>query len=200
MSFQFDHDELTSNTSFDAMLAFLNGTSYDAWENEWNDQVVNLWETVVIILYSFVIIFGFFANLMIVVVILRYKQLHTVTNIFICYLAIAEVVLCVFNLPLQLHYQISSNWIFGKLLCYVFMPTFGVPFSSSSLAILMIAIDRYMLIVYPFKTRITNRQAVLAVAMIIIITIALSTPLIVFVDYVVLYHPFTREEKVSMML
>ncbi|CAG5128439.1 unnamed protein product [Candidula unifasciata] len=174
-----------SNVSFEDMLALLNATDhYDAWKSEWSVLVQDQWQTMVIIIYSFVIIFGFFANLLIVVVIIRYKQLHTVTNIFICYLALAEVALC-----------ISDNWMFGRILCYVAMPTFGVPLFSSSLAILMIAVDRYMLIVYPFKTRISNRQAILAVALIIVFTMALSTPLIVFVDYVEFYHPLMKEQK-----
>lgn len=186
-----------SNSSLDDMLALLNDSdNYDAWRSDWSVLVQDQWQTMVIIIYSFVIILGFFANLLIVVVIIRYKQLHTVTNIFICYLAVAEVALCVFNMPLQLHYQISENWMFGRILCYVAMPTFGVPLFSSSLAILMIAVDRYMLIVYPFKTRISNRQAILAVAMIVVFTLALSTPLFVFVNYVEFRHPYTKEQKV----
>lgn len=169
---------------------------YDAWHSDWTVVGDDKWHTVVIILYSIVILFGFFANLLIVVVIIRYKQLHTVTNIFICYLAIADVFLCVFNLPLQLHYQLSNTWMFGRVLCYVAMPTFGVPLFSSTLSILMIAVDRYMLIVHPFKTRMTNMQAIFAVVLIIIITITLSTPLIVYVEYMEFFHPSMKEEKV----
>jgi hypothetical protein len=32
-------------------------------------------------------------------------------------LAMADICLCVFNLPLQLHYQVTDNWIFGSVLC-----------------------------------------------------------------------------------
>ncbi|KAK0057008.1 prolactin-releasing peptide receptor [Biomphalaria pfeifferi] len=170
--------------------------NYDAWKDDWTILRENRWQTIlVIVLYSIVIIFGFFANLLVVAVILRYKQLHTVTNIFIAYLSMADVVLCVFNLPIQLHYQLSNKWMFGKLLCYVAFPTFGVPLFSSSLSILMIAIDRYILIVYPFKKRMTNLQAIVMVILIIIITVALSTPLVVYVEYVEIYHPYMREPK-----
>lgn len=172
--------------------------NYDAWKDDWTILRENRWQTIlVIVLYSIVIIFGFFANLLVVAVILRYKQLHTVTNIFIAYLSMADVVLCVFNLPIQLHYQLSNKWMFGKLLCYVAFPTFGVPLFSSSLSILMIAIDRYILIVYPFKKRMTNLQAIVMVILIIIVTVALSTPLVVYVEYVEIYHPYMREPKVG---
>lgn len=143
------------------ILDLLNETDfYDALQGELTSVVDDQWHTVVIILYSLVIIFGFFANMLVVVVIFRYKQLHTVTNIFICYLAIADVALCVFNLPIQLHYQLSNNWMFGRLLCHVAMPTFGVPLFSSTLSILMIAIDQYMSVVYPFKKCMTFLERV----------------------------------------
>ena len=66
------------------------------------------WRSLVIVLYSVVISFGFFANLLVVMVIVRHKQLHTITNIFICLLSIADVMLCVFNMPLQLHSQLNG--------------------------------------------------------------------------------------------
>nr|CAA57620.1 G protein-coupled receptor 105 [Lymnaea stagnalis] len=191
-----DAYDSSSNVTMEDLLATLNGTeNYEAWRSDWTVFAENKWQTIVITLYAVVIIFGFFANLLVVVVIIRYKQLHTVTNIFICYLAIADVALCVFNLPLQLHYQLSNNWMFGRVLCYVALPTFGVPLFSSSLSILMIAVDRYMLIVYPFKKRMTNMQAIITVVVIIICTVALSTPLIVYLDYVEFVHPLMREQK-----
>ncbi|KAH9515475.1 hypothetical protein Btru_014588 [Bulinus truncatus] len=197
MSNVLDHDAYDMNMSVEEQLTLLlnNTENYDAWKGDWTILADNQWQTVVIVLYSVVIIFGFFANLLVVVVILRYKQLHTVTNIFISYLAIADVALCVFNLPIQLHYQLSNNWMFGRLLCYVAFPSFGVPLFSSSLSILMIAVDRYILIVYPFKKRMTNGQAVIIVIVIIIVTVALSTPLGVYMEYVQFYHPFMREQK-----
>lgn len=60
-------------------------------------------QAAVIALYVIVIVFGCMANVLVVVVIIRYRQLHTVTNVFIVALGLADVALCVFNLPLQLH-------------------------------------------------------------------------------------------------
>lgn len=196
MSVLLEQEAYDSNITLDELFATLNDTeNYEAWRSDWTVLGENKWKTIVITLYAVVIIFGFFANLLVVVVIIRYKQLHTVTNIFICYLAIADVALCVFNLPLQLHYQLSNNWMFGRVLCYVALPTFGVPLFSSSLSILMIAVDRYMLIVYPFKKRMTNMQAIVTVIVILICTVALSTPLIVYLEYFEFVHPLMREQK-----
>ena len=200
MSLPLDADILNDpNATFDELMAFLNGSAsdaYDVWRGDWTVLAESRWQTAIIAVYSIVIVFGFFANLLIVVVIARFKQLHTVTNIFIAYLAIADVALCVFNLPIQLHYQLNNKWVFGRVLCHVAMPTFGVPFFSSSLAILMIAVDRYMLIVFPFKPRMSNGHAILTVALIVLFTIALSTPLIVSIQYVEIAHPIIKAVKV----
>ena len=117
-------------------------------------------QAAVVVIYVLVILFGCVANVLIVVVILRYRQLHTVTNVFIVSLGLADIALCVFNLPLQLHYQLNDNWAFGSILCSVAMTTFGVPMFASSLFILMIAVDRYMLIAvsYTHLTLPTTRM------------------------------------------
>ena len=76
-----------------------------------------------------------------------------------------------------------NKWIFGAFLCNMAMPTFGVPIFSSSLAIMMIAVDRYMLIVFPFKKRMSPRQAILTVVAIVLFTVLLTTPLFVHVEF-----------------
>lgn len=209
MSVFFDSEEMAlvnmseSDLNSSLLIGFkdiLEQVNYEAWKSDWTVLSEQKWQTFVITLYSIVIIFGFFANLLVVVVIIRYRQLHTVTNIYICYLAMADVALCVFNLPIQLHYQLTNNWIFGRALCYVTWPSFGVPLFSSSLSILMIAVDRYMLIVYPFKKRMSNIQAIFTVIAIIIFTVALSTPIILSVTYVEFFYTGMREAKVCIHL
>jgi len=76
-------------------------------------------QAAIVTLYVVVMVFGLVANLLIVTVILRHRRLYTVTNVFIVSLAMADIALCGFNLPIQLHYQITDNWVFGSFLCKV---------------------------------------------------------------------------------
>ena len=149
-----------------------------------------------VVIYVLVILFGCVANVLIVVVILRYRQLHTVTNVFIVSLGLADIALCVFNLPLQLHYQLNDNWAFGSVLCSVAMTTFGVPMFASSLFILMIAVDRYLLIVYPFKRRMTVRCAMLLVGVIVVVTVGMAVPLMVYTHLVVIEEEIVKMHKI----
>ena len=153
------------------------------------------WQIVVITIYSVVILLGFLENLIILCVLLKNKHLHTPTNIFIMGLAISDILLCSFNLPFQLHYQLTERWAFGGALCRVIMPTYGVPIFVSSMSILMIAIDRYMLIVHPFRKRMSKFTAVTMVVSIAFFTIILSVPLIVHTKYEVIDIPAIRVYK-----
>ena len=151
---------------------------------EENDNVLQKksWRIFIITLYSVVIVIGFIKNLVVFTVIVRSKQLHTVTNIFIGTLALSDIMLCVFNLPFQLHYQVTAYWSFGPVLCRVIMPLFAVPIFVSTAAMLMIAIDRYMLIVYPFMSRMTNQMAICIVVSIVILTVCFAIPAIFHMD------------------
>lgn len=153
------------------------------------------WRIAIITLYSVVILFGFLENLIILCVLLKNKHLHTPTNIFIMGLAISDILLCSFNLPFQLHYQLTETWAFGGALCRVIMPTFGVPVFVSSMSILMIAIDRYILIVHPFRKRMSKYMAVAMVVSIAAFTIVLSIPIIVHTRYEVIDYPAIRVYK-----
>lgn len=153
------------------------------------------WQVTVIALYSIVILLGFLENLVILCVLLKNRHLHTPTNIFIMGLAISDILLCSFNLPFQLHYQLTETWAFGGALCRVIMPTYGVPIFVSSMSILMIAIDRYILIVHPFRKRMSKYIAVAIVVSIAAFTIILSVPLIVHTKYEVIDYPAIRVYK-----
>lgn len=149
----------------------------------------NHWRIAIIVIYSIVVLFGFLENLIIVGILIKNKRLHVPTNIFIMGLALSDILLCLFNLPFQLHYQLTDQWAFGEALCKVIMPTFGIPIFVSSMSILMIAIDRYMLIVHPFRDRMSPRTAVCLVVSIAIFTTLLAIPIIMQMEYTVIDFP-----------
>ncbi|XP_064602898.1 prolactin-releasing peptide receptor-like [Liolophura sinensis] len=154
------------------------------------------WRTFVIALSVVVLVFGFLGNFIVVFVIVRNKNLRTVTNIFIANLCLSDMIICSFNIPFQLHYQISGHWIFGEALCRVVFPTFAVPVYVSSISILMIAVDRYILIVFPFKRRMTCPMALGIVLLIGLLSLSLAIPPIVFTHVTVEDIPFLQIHKV----
>ena len=63
------------------------------------------------------------------------------TNIFIANLALADVFVCVFDLPLNLYYQLNDRWSYGPALCHVIPALFAVVVYVSTWTLTMIAID-----------------------------------------------------------
>lgn len=173
----YEMENLTEEDYADEMMKIM-----DEFKNISNDVKDNnvleekAWRIFIITLYAVVIVVGFVKNLVVFTVIVKSKQLHTVTNIFIATLALSDIMLCVFNLPFQLHYQMTSYWSFGRVLCHTIMPLFAVPIFVSTAAMLMIAIDRYMLIVYPFMDRMTNKTAIIIIILIVVLTICFAIP------------------------
>ena len=96
----------------------------------------------VIVLYVIVMIIGALGNSMVVITVIRTPALWNATNIFIANLAVADILVCVLDLPVSLYYQLTDNWIFGKVLCHILPCILGVVVYSSVQTLMLIAIDR----------------------------------------------------------
>ena len=141
--------------------------------------------SIVIVLYIIVILVGAIGNIMVVITVVKTRQMWNATNIFIANLAISDVFVCVFDLPLSAYYQITDRWIFGEALCHVILPALAVVVYDSTLTLTLISIDRYLLIVYPLKRKFTVRIAIVFVAIIAVVSLAVASPMALYSKYVI---------------
>ncbi|XP_002735545.1 prolactin-releasing peptide receptor-like [Saccoglossus kowalevskii] len=130
--------------------------------------------------YVGIIVTGVFGNIMVCMAVKRNKNLHTPTYVFICNLSISDIAVCLFCLPLTLVYTLSDTWLFGEFLCYTVLPLQTVSVLVSTLTMTAIAIDRYVLILYPLKKRITLQQSTTIMVSIWLLSLSLSAPLIAY--------------------
>ena len=56
-------------------------------------------------------------NLLVVLAVMTTKSLHTVTNSFIVSLACADMLVAVLVMPLSIYTVIYNTWIFGNIIC-----------------------------------------------------------------------------------
>lgn len=138
------------------------------------------WRGLVLTLYICVIFVGMVGNTIVIVVVFRNRKMQNVTNVLIANLALSDIGLCMFSLPIQLYYQLTDHWMFGEILCRIIFAAFAIPMYVSILTILLIAYDRYWLIVYPLKERMRIRMALLLVLLTILISVLLSIPVMCF--------------------
>ena len=171
-----------TNTSCDhsgfkgGRVSYGNSAEYDILKS-------NAYAMTIILCYIIVISFGALGNIMVVLTVIKAKKMWNATNIFIANLAVADIFVCVFDLPLSAYYQITGQWIFGATLCRIIPMVFAMVVYSSTLTLTMIAIDRYILVVHPLKTKMTLKAAFIFIFLIAIISSAVALPIAVYGHY-----------------
>ncbi|NXS91599.1 CCR2 protein, partial [Jacana jacana] len=97
-------------------------------------------------LYSLVLIFGFIGNMLVVLILVKYKRLKSMTDIYLLNLAISDL-LFVFSLPFWAYYAVH-DWIFGEALCRILSGVYLLGFYSGIFFIILLTLDRYLAIVH----------------------------------------------------
>ncbi|XP_073672864.1 trace amine-associated receptor 1-like [Garra rufa] len=89
-------------------------------------------------------------NLLVIISVSHFKQLHTPANILILSLAVSDLLVGVFVMPFHLSWLIESCWISGAVMCSVFN---FVTFQATSVSVhtvALIAVDRFLALNSPF--------------------------------------------------
>ncbi|XP_026888948.1 trace amine-associated receptor 13c-like [Electrophorus electricus] len=89
-------------------------------------------------------------NLLIIISVCHFKQLHTPTNMLILSLAVSDCLVGVFVIPVALIWMIESCWLFSALYrtCYILIASFLT--TTSVFNVVLIAVDRYFALSKPF--------------------------------------------------
>ncbi|XP_072243128.1 neuropeptide Y receptor Y8b [Leuresthes tenuis] len=143
--------------------------------------------TFLIIAYSAVMAVGLIGNSCLVFVITRHKEMHNVTNIFITNLSCSDILMCIICLPVTIIYTLMDRWILGDTLCKLTPFIQCISVSVSMFSLVLIAMERYQLIVHPTGWKPLVRQSYVAVAVTWIVACLISVP---FISYTVLTLPF----------
>ncbi|XP_051780135.1 trace amine-associated receptor 13c-like [Erpetoichthys calabaricus] len=127
--------------------------------------------SVSVILYLFaavVVMLTFFGNLVVIISISHFKQLHTPTNILVLSLAVADFFVGLFIMPFMVIQSIETCWYFGNIFCLIYTMLLYILTETSIFNLVMIAIDRYLALCDPllYSTKITVRVATFSVGLI----------------------------------
>ncbi|TMS23696.1 Prokineticin receptor 1 [Larimichthys crocea] len=108
----------------------------------------------------------------------RYKQLRNLTNLLIANLAVSDVLVAVVCCPFLLDYYVVKqlSWDHGLLLCASTNYLRTVSLYVSTNALLAIAVDRYMAILYPLRPRMKHQTAYCVILTVWIVPIFISIP------------------------
>ncbi|XP_018334615.1 prolactin-releasing peptide receptor-like [Agrilus planipennis] len=150
-------------------LQVKNVTAYDIIDNE---QVQALF----FIVYTTIFVLGIFGNLLVCYVVLRNKAMQTVTNLFIANLALSDIFLCTLAVPFTPLYTFLGRWVFGELICHLVSHAQGISVYISTLTLTSIAIDRYVVIIYPFYPRMKLITCLIIIVCIWLFSVLVTLP------------------------
>ncbi|XP_026080770.1 trace amine-associated receptor 13c-like [Carassius auratus] len=104
-----------------------------------------------------------FLNLLVIISISHFKQLHTPTNVLILSLAVADLIAGLILMPVQGMQLIEPCWYFGEMFCSIFPLILYVVVIASLGNMIIISVDRFIAVNnplrYPVKVN-TNRAIV----------------------------------------
>ncbi|XP_070612678.1 neuropeptide Y receptor type 1 [Erythrolamprus reginae] len=136
--------------------------------------------------YGIVILLGISGNLALIIIILKQKEMHNVTNILIVNLSFSDLLITIMCLPFTFVYTLMDHWVFGETMCKLNPFVQCVSVTVSIFSLVLIAIERHQLIINPRGWRPNNRHAYVGIATIWTLAIASSLPFLI-------YHILTDE-------
>ncbi|XP_035263653.1 neuropeptide Y receptor type 6-like [Anguilla anguilla] len=153
--------------------------------------------------YSAVGLVGLLGNLCLIGVIWRQKETQNVTNLLIGNLAASDTLVCVICIPFTVVYTLMDHWPFGEAMCKVTSFVQCLSVSVSSFSLVLIAVERYQLIVNPRGWKPNVTHAHWSIAGIWLGSAALSLPYLVFYHlsdepFLNISHSFYRDKYACM--
>ena len=111
-------------------------------------------------LYALIFLVSVVGNTLVCTVIIRRRQMRTVTNCFILNLAVADLAttcICIpFDIPVQ---ENNYRWPYGAFLCKTLYPLQTMAVFASIFTLMAVSLNRFRAIVYPFKKQMTKKHA-----------------------------------------
>ncbi|XP_072947221.1 prolactin-releasing peptide receptor-like [Epargyreus clarus] len=140
-------------------------------------------QAVFCVIYTIIFVLGLIGNLLVCYVVIRNKAMQTVTNLFITNLALSDILLCIFAVPFTPLYSFRGSWSWGSLLCHMMPSAQGCSVYISTLTLMSIAIDRFFVIIYPFRPRMKIETCISVIVMIWTFSVTVTLPYAVFMTY-----------------
>ena len=95
---------------------------------------------------TFVTIFG---NFLVLLALYRFKKLRSMSNCLIGNLAVSDLLLALSVLPVSTTYDLLGYWVFGEIMCTIWLCIDVLYCTASIWGLCTIAVDRYTATVYP---------------------------------------------------
>lgn len=128
-------------------------------------------------IFSIVFVVGLIFNMIAIYIFACTLKLRNETTTYMMNL-VASDLLFVLTLPFRIFYFVKREWLFGRVLCKLSVSLFYTNLYGSILFLTCISVDRFLAIVYPFRSQTirTKRNAKLACCAVWVLVLSGSLP------------------------
>ncbi|XP_072289800.1 adrenoceptor alpha 1Aa [Eucyclogobius newberryi] len=122
------------------------------------------------------ILFAVVGNILVILSVVCYRNLRTVTHYFIVNLAVADLLISATVLPFSAILEILDRWVFGRVFCNIWAAVDVLCCTASIMSLCVISVDRYIGVSYPLRypAMMTKRRALLAVLLLWVLSVIIS--------------------------
>ncbi|KAF7648466.1 hypothetical protein LDENG_00156580 [Lucifuga dentata] len=154
-------------------------------------------KTTFVIVYAVIFVLALVGNSVVIYIIVKKRATQTATDIFICSLAVSDLLITFFCVPFTLLQNISSEWLGGVLVCKT------VPFVQTTaivtgiLTMTCISIERYQGIVFPLKMRSSHyspKRAYKMLGVVWVVSVIVGSPML-FVQQLQVKYDFLYDQS-----
>jgi len=130
----------------------------------------------IVALLILVFMVSLFGNVIVVLIITKKKRMQTFTNWLLLNLAVADLLVALICIPLEIPLEIKKYWMYGEKFCTFFYPIQTATVYGSVFTLVGLSLSRYWAIIHPFKPQATVRHAKIVIALIWVLSLAFVIP------------------------
>lgn len=166
----------TTMSYLNSSFVYDNDTSKPLLEGEYRYWILSL------ILFPLLTVFG---NVLVVMSVYRERSLRTVTNYFICSLAVADLMVALMVMPLAIYLEVTQVWLLSDILCDAWVASDVLASTASILNLTAISVDRFIAVTQPIKysKHKNSKRVFVTLALTWIISLAIAAPIALGVNY-----------------
>jgi len=132
-------------------------------------------QRVLIVLYSLTMALSIIGNVLAIIVFIAGRRSRTDLRWFLINLAAADLVMACFCMPFTFTMTMLGHWIFSKPMCPIVLFLQTVSVTASVFTSVAVGIDRYWVVNFPLRSRITKSRSPVVIAAIWVTACTLSS-------------------------
>ncbi|XP_046471234.1 RYamide receptor-like isoform X1 [Neodiprion pinetum] len=194
----FDGFDINENETADDSNNSLKMDEVNAILSDFYNNLNSETNYLLITLYVPVIVLAVTANILVIVVVLKYHYMRrycpdfsSVTNYFLVNLSVADLLVTTICMPIAVSQAVTMIWVYGEIMCKLFfylqVPMCksetifaGVAVAASVFTITAMSIDRYLAIRSPiaFRRVFNRRSTILVIAALWLVALSIFAPVL----------------------